>query len=82
MKFDCDKILVSVGRKPYTKNLNLEKVGIKIDDKKRIIVNDKFQTNISNIYAIGDVISPMLGTQGGRRGYSGSRNNIRARWTR
>ena len=61
LKFDCDKILVSVGRKPYTKNLNLEKVGIKIDDKKRIIVNDKFQTNISNIYAIGDVISgPML----------------------
>ena len=60
-KLDCDKILVSVGRKPYTKNLNLEKIGIKLDEKKRIIVNKNFQTNKKNIYAIGDVISgPML----------------------
>ena len=60
-KLDCDKILVSVGRKPYTKNLNLEEIGIKLDEKKRIIVNKKFQTNKKNIYAIGDVISgPML----------------------
>tara|TARA_B100001029_G_C15057381_1_gene455491 strand:+ start:1352 stop:2752 length:1401 start_codon:yes stop_codon:yes gene_type:complete len=60
-KFDCDVVLISVGRKPYTKNLNLEKLGIKLDDKKRIKVNKKFQTNISNIYAIGDVIQgPML----------------------
>ena len=60
-ELECDVVLISVGRKPYTKNLNLEKLGIKLDDKKRIKVNKKFQTNISNIYAIGDVIAgPML----------------------
>ncbi len=60
-KFDCDVVLISVGRKPNTKNLNLEKVGLNIDDKGRIEVNKKFQTNITNIYAIGDVIKcPML----------------------
>ena len=59
--FDCDVVLISVGRKPNTKNLNLEKVNINLDNKKRIKTNDKFETNIKNIYAIGDVISgPML----------------------
>ena len=53
--------MISVGRKPYTKNLNLEKVGIKLDEKKRIKVNKNYQTNLENIYAIGDVIEgPML----------------------
>ena len=60
-EFNCDVVLISVGRKPYTKNLNLEKVGVKLDKKKRIIVNKNFQTNIQNIFAIGDVIEgPML----------------------
>ena len=58
---ECDIALISVGRKPYTKKLNLENLGIAIDKKGRIKVNNKFQTNISNIYAIGDVIDgPML----------------------
>ena len=56
-----DVVLISVGRKPYTENLNLEKVGIRCDDKGRIKVNTKFQTNLKSIYAIGDVINgPML----------------------
>ena len=56
-----DKVLVSVGRKPYTEGLNLTKVGVKKDSKGRIEVNDKLQTSIKNIYAIGDVIKgPML----------------------
>ena len=60
-KIVADKALVSVGRKPYTEGLNLSKVGIKKDDKGRIKVNDKLQTTIDNIYAIGDVIKgPML----------------------
>ena len=59
--FDCDVVLISVGRKPNTKNLNLEKININLDNKKRIKTNNKFETNIKNIYAIGDVISgPML----------------------
>ena len=58
---EFEKVLVSVGRKPYTEGLNLAKVGIKKDKKGRIEVNQKLQTSIKNIYAIGDVIKgPML----------------------
>ncbi len=58
---EFDKVLVSVGRKPYTEGLNLTKMGIKKDSKGRIEVNSKLQTTIKNIYAIGDVIKgPML----------------------
>ncbi len=57
----ADKTLIAVGRKPYTEGLNLNKVGVKKDDKGRIKVNKKFQTDSKNIYAIGDVIDgPML----------------------
>ena len=55
-KFNCDVVLVSVGRKPNTSNLNLDKIGVEKDKKGRIKVNKNFQTNIKNIYAIGDVI--------------------------
>ena len=61
VNFESDVVLISVGRKPNTKNLNLESIGIDLDDKKRITTNKNFQTNIDNIYAIGDVIEgPML----------------------
>ncbi len=60
-KDEFDKVLVSVGRKPYTEGLNLTKLGVKKDKKGRIEVNDKLQTSVKNIYAIGDVIKgPML----------------------
>ena len=59
--FDCDIVLVSVGRRPNTNGLNLESIGIELDEKKRIKTDKMFKTNIENIYAIGDVISgPML----------------------
>ena len=58
---ECDKVLVSVGRKPYTEGLNLTKLGIKKDNSGRIEVNKNFQTSLANIFAIGDVIKgPML----------------------
>jgi dihydrolipoamide dehydrogenase len=58
---EVDKVLVSVGRKPYTEGLNLSKLGVKKDSKGRIEVNKKLQTTVENIYAIGDVIKgPML----------------------
>ena len=61
IKFDCDVVLISVGRKPKTTNLNLEKVGVKLNSKKRIEINKNFQTSVKNIYAIGDVVEgPML----------------------
>ena len=60
-KFECDVALISVGRKPNTNYLNLDKVGVEKDKKGRIKVSKNFQTNIKNIYAIGDVIEgPML----------------------
>ena len=59
--FECDVVLVSVGRKPNTIGLNLDKVNIDLDKKNRIKTDKNFKTNQDNIYAIGDVIAgPML----------------------
>ena len=56
-----DVVLISVGRKAYTDNLNLDKANIKVDDNGKIKVNSSYQTNVANIFAIGDVIAgPML----------------------
>ena len=58
---NSDVVLVSVGRKPNTEKLNLEKIGIELDNKKRIKVDKKYQTSVKNIFAIGDIIEgPML----------------------
>lgn len=51
-----DYCLVSVGRRPYTDGLNAEAAGVQLDDMGRVAVNNNLQTNISNIYAIGDVV--------------------------
>lgn len=51
-----DYSLVSVGRRPYTDGLNAEKAGVKVTDRGMVEVNDHLQTNIPNIYAIGDVV--------------------------
>jgi len=61
INFESDVVLISVGRKPNTKNLNLESIGVKLDNNKRIKTDKSFKTNIKNVYAIGDVIEgPML----------------------
>jgi dihydrolipoamide dehydrogenase len=58
---EADVALISVGRRPFTKYLNLEKIGVQTDKKGMVKVNKSFETNIKNIYAIGDVIDgPML----------------------
>jgi dihydrolipoamide dehydrogenase len=58
---DCDVLLVCVGRRPFTDSLGLENVGIQKDNRGRIQVNSRFQTNVANIFAIGDCIpGPML----------------------
>jgi len=60
-ELECDVLLVAIGRRPYSKDLGLENVGLKLDNRGRIPVNDRFQTSVDNIYAIGDVIEgPML----------------------
>lgn len=52
----AEHILVSTGRRPHTDGLNLDKAGVKIDEKGRVIVNDALQTNVPHIYGIGDVV--------------------------
>jgi len=56
VEFKGDYCLVSVGRRPYTDGLNAEAAGVKLDDRGRIAINEHLQTNVSNIYAIGDVV--------------------------
>jgi len=60
-KIECDKVLVAVGRKANVGE-DISKLGIKLSKQNKIQVNDKFETSIKNIYAIGDVIDkgPML----------------------
>lgn len=54
--FEADYCLVAVGRKPYTEGLGFENAGVKVSDRGQVEVNDHLQTNIPNIYAIGDVV--------------------------
>jgi dihydrolipoamide dehydrogenase len=57
----CDKVLVAAGRKPCIDGLGLDEAGINLDETKRIVVDDNYQTNVPNIFAIGDLIhGPML----------------------
>ena len=61
INFEADKVLVSVGRRPFSEGVGAEKVGVQLDERKRIKVNEHLQTNVEGIYAIGDVIpGPML----------------------
>lgn len=53
---EADYCLVAIGRRPYTDNLGLDKIGVTLDEKGRIEVNEHLETNVSGIYAIGDVI--------------------------
>jgi len=60
-RFDADAVLVSIGRVPYTDGLGLDEIGVLRDAKKRVVVNGRFETNVTGIFAIGDVIQgPML----------------------
>jgi dihydrolipoamide dehydrogenase len=58
---DCDRVLVAVGRTPATQDLGLETLGVALDNKGRILVDDRFRTTATGVYAIGDCIAgPML----------------------
>src|SRR5512145_1501234 len=58
---DADVVLVAIGRIPYTDGLGLESVGVNLDNRRRIVVDARYQTSVPGIYAIGDVIAgPML----------------------
>lgn len=54
--FEADYCLVAIGRKPYTDGLGLDRVGVELNPKGQVIVNEHLETNVSGIYAIGDVV--------------------------
>jgi dihydrolipoamide dehydrogenase len=66
---EADIVLVAIGRVPYTEGLGLESVGVKKDNRGRVIVDPHFKTNVDGIYAIGDVTAgPMLAHKGEEEG--------------
>ena len=61
ISIDADVVLVAIGRRPRTEDMDLEKFGVKLDDRKRIVVGEHLQTTVKGVYAIGDCITgPML----------------------
>jgi dihydrolipoamide dehydrogenase len=60
-KINADVVLLAIGRRAYTDGLGLDRVGVKLDERKRVVVDHHFQSNVPGIFAIGDVIAgPML----------------------
>jgi dihydrolipoamide dehydrogenase len=61
MEFPADKVLVAVGRRPYTEGLGLEKAGVALDERGRVRVDGRLRTGVAGIWALGDVVAgPML----------------------
>ena len=61
LEFPADKVLVAVGRRPYTDGLGLDKIGGQLDERKRVKVDEHLRTNVPGVWAIGDVVAgPML----------------------
>ncbi|MEL7124374.1 MAG: dihydrolipoyl dehydrogenase [Bacteroidota bacterium] len=56
LEIEADYCLVSIGRIPYTKGLGLDNIGVKVDERGRVEVNDHMETNVPGVYAIGDVV--------------------------
>ncbi|WP_367670750.1 dihydrolipoyl dehydrogenase [Sodalis-like secondary symbiont of Drepanosiphum platanoidis] len=67
---EYDAVIIAIGRYPNSKNIGINKLGIKLNSQNFIKVNNNLQTNIKNIYAIGDVIGqPMLAHKGMKEGH-------------
>ncbi|MGV2979663.1 dihydrolipoyl dehydrogenase [Camelimonas sp. ID_303_24] len=61
----ADVVLVAIGRKPYTEGLGLQEVGVALDERGRVAIDDHYRTNVPGIYAVGDVVvGPMLAHKG------------------
>lgn len=68
-EIDCDKVLVAVGRRPLTAGLGLEELGAQLDEKGRVVVDGNYQSTVSGIYAIGDLVpGPMLAHKASEEG--------------
>ena len=74
-QLEADIALVAIGRVPYTEGLGLAEAGVRLDNKKRIVVDARFKTNVEGIYAIGDVIAgPMLAHKAEDEGIAAAEN--------
>jgi dihydrolipoamide dehydrogenase len=61
--------LVSIGRRPHTKSLGLDKIGVEVDERGRIVIDSQYNTSVSNIKCVGDVtFGPMLAHKGEEEG--------------
>lgn len=68
-EIDCDKMLVAVGRRPLTGGLGLETIGVALDESGRVVVDGSYQTSVTGIFAIGDLVSgPMLAHKASEEG--------------
>lgn len=66
---DCDKVLVAVGRRPQTAGLGLEELGVALDEKGRVVVDENYHSTVHGIYAIGDLVpGPMLAHKASEEG--------------
>ncbi len=74
---DADKVIISTGRKPNTQNLGLENAGVKLNEFGRIIVNDKMETSMKRIYAIGDVIGSRYAHEAMENGIVAAENSLK-----
>jgi dihydrolipoyl dehydrogenase len=68
-EIDCDKVLVAVGRRPATSGFGLEDLGVGMDEKGRVVVDENYQTSVPGMYAIGDLVpGPMLAHKASEEG--------------
>jgi len=75
VSIECEKLLFATGRKPNTENLNLDKVGVAVDESGFIIVNEEMQTSAANVWAAGDVVGyPMLEPLAAKQGATAVEN--------
>ena len=66
---EADVVLVAIGRRPYLNGLGVRELGVKVDERGRIVVNDRFETSVTGVFAIGDVIAgPMLAHKASEEG--------------
>src|SRR5690606_9911810 len=69
IRLKVDKLIVAVGRKPYTENLLASDSGVNLDERGFIFVNDQCETDVPGVYAIGDVVrGPMLAHKASEEG--------------
>ena len=60
LSIECDRVLVSVGRRPYTTGLGVENAGVNLDEQGRVVIDEHYRTSADGIYAIGDVVRGIM----------------------